>query len=296
MMRRVLFLSLAILLTIKLSIPLFDSSPYNIQEDRYGVPIVDYEWLMGRYIGEKRYPVTIAASANMYYLSYREEGNTRDYEKFLNNVEWLYRNRVEIKDFVVWPADFEYPFYGCERGWASAMAQGNALKAFLRAHELTGDEEYLQLTVKILNSYKTEIRDGGVLYVDPDDGGYWYAEYACGEPPRVLNGFWFALDGLHYYYTHTGDEDALELYGSGVEELLRHLPEFDAGDWSYYDLEGYPSDANYHSLHVAIMEDLYEQTGTTTFLEYHEKWEAYDYGKGRFYPLVMKNLIHKFAL
>jgi rhamnogalacturonyl hydrolase YesR len=296
MMKKGLLLLLIALLALKFSIPLFDSSPYTIREDRYGVPIVDYGWLMGRYVGERRYPVAIAVRADRYYASFKRNGSIESHVKFLNNIDWLYRNRVEINDFVIWPSDFEYPFYGCNEGWPSAMAQGYALKDFLHAYELTGNEEYLRLTKRILNSYKARISEGGILYVDSKDGGYWYAEYACGDPPQVLNGHWFALDGLHYYYSRTGDDEAKELYDMGVEELLRHLHEFDSGSWSYYDLEGYPSDESYHNLHLDILETLYKQTGNSTFLEYHEKWSTYNYSNARFYYLVIKDLVLKFLL
>ncbi len=46
------------------AIPIIGSSTYLIKEDENGIPIVDYGWLMGRKIGERRYPVTIAASAD----------------------------------------------------------------------------------------------------------------------------------------------------------------------------------------------------------------------------------------
>ena len=94
----------------------------------------------------------------------------------------------------------------------------------------------------------------------------------------------------------TGDEEALKLYEKGVEEMIRHLPEFDTGSWTYYDLEGYPSDESYHALHVEIMEKLYNQTGDKVFLDYHERWKGYSYSKLRFNYMLLKALVFKFLL
>jgi hypothetical protein len=277
-----------------LTLPLLDSSPYEIREDHLGVPIVDYGWLMGKYIGERRYPVTIASSADKHYRYFKRTGDPDHLEKFFNNLEWLIENRRETDEFVVFPSSFEYPSYSCKEGWVSSMAQGFALKNLVHAYEITEDEGYLILARKVLKSYKVEIEDGGVLYVDPEEGGNWYAEYACAKPPMVLNGFWYALDGLYYYSNFTGDAEAEELYESGVEELLRHISEYDSGSWTYYDLERYPSDETYHALHIEVMENLYNQTGNNTFLEYQQRWQTYNFSKTRFNYMLAKGLVLKF--
>ncbi len=294
-MRRALLLLFVLIGIVILSQRFIDSSPYEVTEDAQGIPIVDYDWLMGRYVGEQRYPVTVAERASKYYNYYLETGEEEYFEKFINNVDWLAKNRRETGGFVVFPSDFEYPFYGCNEGWVSAMAQGLALKDFIHAYELTGDEDYLILSKKVKNSYAFEVSEGGVLYIDPEDGGYWFAEYACENPPRVLNGFYFALDGLHHYYNATGDDEARILFESGTEEMLRHIPDFDTGRWTYYDLEGYPSDENYHALHVEIMMDMFNLTGDQRFLEIHDSWSAYNYSSARFYHLLGKGLVFKFT-
>jgi hypothetical protein len=295
-MRPILLLSLFIIGLVFISVPFLDSSPYTITEDQFGVPIVDYGWLMGKKIGERRYPVTIASWADKYYNYYLETGEQEYLDKFLNNVAWLDQNKLETEGFVVFPSDFEYPFYGCKEGWVSAMAQGFALKDYLHAYEVTADEGYLEVAKKVLNSYKVEIEQGGVSYIDPNDSGHWYAEYACNTPPRVLNGFWYALDGLHYYYNKTGDEEARKMYDLGLQELLNHLEEFDRGDWTYYDLEGYPSDETYHPLHVEIMDKLYVQTRNEVFLDYSERWKTYSFSSMKFNYLIGRYFIFKFIL
>ena len=289
-----LFLVVLIGVLLKVVLPFMDSSPYEITEDANGVPIVDYGWLMGKHVGKQRYPVTIAARGDKYYSYYLETGNKEFLEKFLNIVGWLEENKLEVDNAIVFPAEFPYPFYGCEKGWSSAMAQGFAIKNFLNAYNVTGDSRYMELASKSVSAYGIEVSDGGLLYVDPSDNGYWYAEYGCGTPPRVLNGFWYALDGLYYYHIETGDSEAKELYDRGVLELKKHLKEFDTGEWTYYDLERYPSTENYHDLHVEIMQKLYLETNESIFLEYRNKWEKYEYSEKRFNIMLNRNLVKKY--
>jgi rhamnogalacturonyl hydrolase YesR len=294
-MRRFLLFLFVILGTLLFSLQFIDSSPYEVTEDPDGIPTVDYGWLMGRYVGERRYPVTVAQRADKYYTHYMETGDPEYFKKFINNVNWLAQNRRETGDFVVFPSDFEYPFYRCQVGWVSAMTLGLALKDFIHAYDLTGDRDYLILAEKIKNSYTVEISEGGILYINPEDSGYWFAEYACETPPRVLNGFYFALDGLHHYYNATGDEEAKELFESGTAEMLRNLNDFDSGSWTLYDLEGYPSTESYHALHVEIVMDMHTLTGDKRFLQYHDKWSQYNYSSKRFYYLLGKDLVFKFT-
>jgi len=294
-MERRCLLALILLSLILVFASHLGSKGYVVREDENGVPLVDYGWLMWRHVGERRYPVTIAAKADEHYLAYLETGSRRHLQSFLANVDWLVENRVERGGASLFPSDFEYPFYGCRPGWASAMAQGLALKDLVHAYELTGDERYVKVAESVKKAYSMELREGGVLYVDPLDGGWWYAEYACGaSPPRVLNGFAYALEGLHVYHRATGDEEAERLYRRGVEELLRHLEDFDAGGWTYYDLEGYPCTQEYHALHLKLLKELYEQTGDESFLLHRYRWGRYTYSALRFQLLLAKHMAGKY--
>lgn len=293
MRKTIIIFVLVISVSLYAVTPYIDSAPYDVRTDSLGVPVVDYGWLMGRYIGEQRYAVAIADRADKSYRYFLETGDDEYLQRFYANLGWLETNKVEKEGFVVFPAGFDYPFYGCKAGWTSAMAQGLALKSYLHAYELSGNESYLTTARRIVKSFSVEIEDGGVLYLDPDTGGYWYAEYGCENPPGVLNGFWFALDGLYEYYNLTGDSEALVLYLRGLDELKHSLPDFDSGSWTYYDLEGYPSDLIYHNLHVQIMNDLYNQTGDEIFYEYSERWRRYNYSSPRFGLMLSKNLVRK---
>lgn len=138
-------------------------------------------------------------------------------------------------------------------------------------------KKYLKAAQLALNAFFIPVEEGGVLYID-GDGGWWYLEYGYkGEPkPRTLNGFIFALMGIYEYYKITGDKRALLLFNRGVEELKRHLHEYDTGSWTRYDLVGTMASVKYHKIHVKQMKIMYELTGDEIFLKYYEKWKAYE--------------------
>jgi len=82
--------------------------------------------------------------------------------------------------------------------------------------------------------------------------------------------------GIYEYYKITGDKKALLLFEKGVDELKRHLHEYDTGSWTKYDLVGTMASVKYHRVHVEQMKIMYELTGDEIFLEYYEKWKAYE--------------------
>ncbi len=81
---------------------------------------------------------------------------------------------------------------------------------------------------------------------------------------------------IYEYYKITGDTRALSLFEKGVDELKRHLHEYDTGSWTRYDLVGTMASVKYHKVHVEQMKIMYELTGNEIFLEYYEKWKAYE--------------------
>jgi heparosan-N-sulfate-glucuronate 5-epimerase len=102
-----------------------------------------------------------------------------------------------------------------------------------------------------MQSFFIEVKNGGVTYKNPETGGWWYEEYPNPDPnDRVLNGFIFALLGVHEYYERTGNKDAKYLFDKGIIELKNHLSDYDTGEWTYYDQVGNIASIGYHSLHV----------------------------------------------
>ena len=212
-----------------------------------------------------------------YLEKYYETKDEKYKELFLNCSDWLVENAKNKGNYSVWEYSsiIYYPNFTLYPPWVSGMAQGQGIQVLAYAYNLTGNEIYLNTAKSALGAFYVPVEEGGVLYIE-DDGGWWYLEYGYkGEPkPKTLNGFIFALIGIHEYYRITKDDDALYLFNRGVDELKRHLDDYDTGSYTVYDLVGTPA-GKYHEVHVKQMLTMYNLTGDPIFLEYYEKWKAY---------------------
>jgi len=202
---------------------------------------------------------------------------------FLKNTDLLIRRFVHKKGFGVWPYNYIFwraETYGCRIPWVSALAQGFGISVLVRAYALTRNTEYFEVAQQALNAFKVFIKEGGVLYIDRDDGDWWYEEYACGYgvPSGVLNGFIIALLGIYDFHTFANDKQSRQLFDKGIETLKHHMSDFDTNypfALSYYDRMKHITTMEYHLLHIKLLEILHEITKDNIFRKYKEKWENY---------------------
>ena len=167
------------------------------------------------------------------YISTKEEVYR---EIVLRHADWLVENQViTVKGFGVWYFHWPNRGFGADSPWISAMTQGQAISALLRANQLSEDPKYLKTAELALKSFDYHMEDGGVSYID-EDGFTWYEEVAVLPPAHVLNGFIFSLYGLYDYYRVTCDQHALNLFEEGVRTLQNKLFIYDTGEVSRYDL------------------------------------------------------------
>jgi len=246
--------------------------------DNAGVPMYDYGYTDGIYIGIQRNPVIISQQAFKYWNEF-QDGDQKSKKLFLNCADWLVDNAVLRDNYTVWEYNFPFPDRNLTPPWISGMAQGQGIQVLVRAYNITGDQKYLKIANSSLQSFFVEVKNEGVTYKDPDTGGWWYEEYPNPYNPkesRVLNGFIFALLGIHEYYERTGDENAKYLFDKGIIELKNHLSDYDTGEWTYYDQLGNYAGINYHHIHVKLLLQLYEITPDPVFKEYYQKWKSYE--------------------
>ena len=157
-------------------------------------------------------------------------------DTFLIYADWYASNYSQItNDAIVWKYEFDYFPYLQEAPWVSSMAQGAAIRVFIRAFLLTNNEYYLELAKKAVNSYMIEYEDGGIRQYD-GEGNVYYEEYPGNPTSHVLNGFIFAIWGLYEHWIVTGDDVCYSLFQEGVKTLKNRLPDYDMGDNSKYDL------------------------------------------------------------
>lgn len=142
--------------------------------------------------------------------------------------------------------------YQLERGWMSAMAQGEGASLLLRALVTTGDDRYAEGAARALLPLGKVTSEGGLRV--PLNGGYFLEEYPTDPPSLVLNGGIFALWGYHDAAVALGDSELKREFAVGVESLGANIDRWDTGTWSRYDRYPHPvvnvASSFYHALHI----------------------------------------------
>lgn len=110
---------------------------------------------------------------------------------------------------------FPYPFNWNNVGrsymsapWYSAMAQGQALSAFVRLFEWTGDQKWRSAADRTFASFKVAHQAGKPWVVAVEGGQLWLDEYPTVPADRVFNGHNFSMYGLYDYWRITGNQEA----------------------------------------------------------------------------------------
>jgi heparosan-N-sulfate-glucuronate 5-epimerase len=284
-----LFFSILLVNTIGKRIEIFETRIYQkisgksaqyIDCDSTGIPFVFYEGKLGKQYNT----VTVAERAIKLY----DEKDKSVKGNFFSCIGWLKNNYTILNDSSIIYLDYyDWPSYKMTTPWRSAMNQGRAMQAFIKAFEKTRDTLYLNLARKSMNTLHTEVRDGGVTYMDST--GYWYEEYADDMVPqsRVLNGMIVVLQALSDFHRVTNDLDAFFLFKRGVDAVKKTLHFYDNKGHSNCDVLGKPASSWYHKFHIELLDFLYTETHESIFNEYKQKWMLYKE------PSYIVNLIRK---
>jgi hypothetical protein len=152
---------------------------------------------------------------------------------------WLQENQVKIEgDAIVWHYTFGHTFNNIviKRGWPSAFAQADAIKAFILAYRKSSDRSYLDLALHAGLALTVPCERGGVRC---EVGGVpWFEEIPVpyGYAPMILNGHLYSTVMLYHLYKLTGDERIAHALEEGVASAKRMLLRFDTGYWSIYQV------------------------------------------------------------
>lgn len=243
--------------------------------DDKGIPFVNYGIINSGNVGEQRNPVFIALKTIEEYKKYQRTKNEKARSILIDNARWLVTNSVIHDQHAILEYQYSWPVYNMKKPWRSAMAQGLALQALVKAHMLTCDPKYLEHAKKILNSFYVEVKDRGVTY--KDNYGWWYEEYAHenGITSRVPNGMMYAVLGIYDYYQYTADPNEIFLFEKGINALKHDISRYDFNGYSYYDILGKSAGEKYHTVHVAFSKLLYDITNEQIFQSYYGKWRKY---------------------
>ena len=244
--------------------------------DEAGIPMLDYHG----HIGLQYNPIAIAQYGLGNFNRWQWEGDEGRRDRFLQAATWM-RDNLEpnAAGVPVWKHHFDWEYRTpMPSGWYSALSQGQGLSVLVRAHEVTGDESYLEAAHQAFQSFMLEIEDGGVVHTDAD-GVFWFEETVVDPPTHILNGYLWAAWGIYDYHLHTGRDEALRVWQQAVETLSTELDRFDVGYWSLYDEAGtwLPNAAShfYHALHVVQLRVMHRLTGMDVFSEVADRWDGF---------------------
>jgi hypothetical protein len=220
------------------------------------------------------YVVPIAQAALGYWDLLLEGHDTR--RSFLALSEWLVRAAAPGAAGLAWRSTFPVPKYQLAPGWTSAMGQGEGISVLLRAHALTGEERYLGTARAAVEPLCADVARGGVMR--KLDGHTVLEEYPAERPAAVLNGWTFALLGLHELANVTGDPGVRRLFRESAAGLISLLPRYDVGWWSRYSLydHGRPDLAKpfYQRLHPVLLDALNLVHPDRRLVDMARRWES----------------------
>jgi hypothetical protein len=230
------------------------------------------------------FPTTIVQKALGHHDRYILTRDNKELDEFLNICDWLLKKQDEKGG---WEVEKIMNLIGGLR--YSAMPQGEAISALVRAWKLTSNKNYIISAIKAYELMITPIEKGGTAYYKNDE--LYLEEYPSIEMKNtVLNGWIFALFGIYDLYLATGNEVYQGVFSHSFNTLKNNLHIFDSGFWSYYDEYKSLSSPFYHDLHISQLEALFLVTGHINVKHYIEKWK--DYRRNifkRYYAFILKS-------
>ena len=210
-------------------------------------------------------------------------GNQSNFDDAMEIANWAVANQSENGG---WGWYFNHSFHGgvlgdMYSGWYGAMTQGLGMSFLARMYAETGNESFKQSALDAMDLFDVHVDQGGVLRMY--DGQPWYEEYPTPDAGSfVLNGYIYALIGLHDLHEAFNSTKALELYTNGTDSLYSMIGLFDLGCSSSYDLvhHSVPGTApniardGYHSLHISLLSvmNVFENDG---FQTNEDRWIGY---------------------
>lgn len=228
------------------------------------------------------FPTTVVQKALGHYDRYVLTGMRREREEFLRLCGWLVKKQDENGGWEVQAImDLQKPLK------YSAMPQGEAISALVRAWKETGSEQYFEAAVRAFELMTSPVDMEGTACYNED--GLRFEEYPARDRNTVLNGWIFALFGVYDFFLATGREPARALFSMSFNTLRETIQKFDAGFWSFYDERGALASPFYHNLHISQLEALSMVTGDEAIREYVGKWKGYRKNRiNRYHALILK--------
>ena len=183
-------------------------------------------------------------------------------KKIKNILKWTLANQ-ELDGS--WRNKYEVKVHNMTSGWTSAMGQGLGISFLCRCYNLNliphdVVSKHIELARKFMfsNELKYYYKDEFIL------------QEFSGTSESVLNGYVFAIYGLHDYFLFTGNRS---YFNESINTLANFIHEYQFFNWSYYSLTKTHSSSFYHKLHIEMMDSLFHLTGEPVFNKQKRIWK-----------------------
>jgi len=226
-------------------------------------------------------PTRIAQYALSNWNAYLVQGSDEHKEIFMAQANWLLAHRSLLSNGACgWPISSSSNAQDISRPHLSALTQGYAISALLRAYQLTGKDAFMQVARQAVHTFELDILDGGVGALIGDEGVF-FEEVAIYPAAHVLSAHILALFGLYDYVALTHESKFEALIECGISTLHTMLDEFDTGYWTRFDLlDRRLASWFYHSLHTTLLEALARYSGCEHCMILATRWAGYRHNPG----------------
>ena len=249
--------------------------------DQNGVPLLDYQGD----IGLQYNPIAISQYGLARFNRWLQTRSPEDQKAWLAAATWLELQLTPNHAGVhVWMHQFNWPYRELLRApWYSGLAQGCGVSLLVRAADATGEWRFAKTAHAAFKAFYGTLDVGGVIAKDARNR-VWIEEYIVRPPSHILNGFIWALWGVHDYMRFTGALEARALFDACVATIDSALPDYDTGHWSLYELPAGDRSRTgpqmlasryYHRLHIVQLRVLHRLTGIGTFNAFADRWQGY---------------------
>ncbi|MFX1484773.1 MAG: D-glucuronyl C5-epimerase family protein, partial [Promethearchaeota archaeon] len=206
--------------------------------DENGIPITDYGYQAGAYIGPQT-TIRMVGNLGLEYYNQFLEGNSTAGLYFNNTVDWILEKRnvvgIPTENGTIqlsnWPYDFA--IYDLPKGWLSSMVEAKALHTLALHYGLYGNSSFLAIFEQIATTFETPVSQGGDLLI-LDDGTHWYPEIVVTpelnpdyESPLILNGFLIALHHIYQANLILNNSRLTQVFNLGVISAAQNLYKYD---------------------------------------------------------------------
>lgn len=231
--------------------------------DKNGIPINQLatgEWIY--------FPTTVAQYGLGAYDVWLSNRTEESYKAFVRCSEWLVENQDELGGWKVVFTETKSP-----RIPYSSMTQGQGASLLFRAGVALKGKSFFSAAEKAIDLMLLPIEKGGTARIEEQ-------ELVLEENPNkpgsaILNGWIFSIFGLYDSLLVFERQEWRSAFERTISSLEGKLELYDAGYWSFYDLNGHLASPFYHGLHIDLLKVLYELCCKEKFLLMSMRWNEY---------------------